>query len=112
MIRLPCSNVHLRLVKKLLGQPPSGAIVPWAAAGMWPKFMKQPPLPVAVSLQRPVRSTGGGDGGGGGGAATSGGGSVRLELAHPASAAMTSSAAAAFTAHTCHRHVSVTPIIV
>ena len=28
MIKPPCSKVHLRLVKKLPGQPPSGAIVP------------------------------------------------------------------------------------
>jgi hypothetical protein len=67
MISTPCSKVHLRLVKKLPGQPPSGAIVPWVAAGALPKFIKQAPLPVAVSFQRPVRSIGGGEGGGGGG---------------------------------------------
>src|SRR5271168_557770 len=111
MISAPCSKVHLRLVKKLPGQPPSGAIVPWAAAGVWPKFMKQPPLPAAVSRQRPVRSSGGGaDGGGGGGgaAAASGGASVRL-LVHAPSAAMISNAAAAFAAGLFHRVFFVKP---
>src|SRR5271163_4682496 len=82
---------------------------------MWPKFMKQPPLPDAVSRQRPVRSTGGGagGGGGGGGAAASGGGSARLELAHPVSAAKTSNAAVACVAHTRHpRDVPVAIFIV
>src|ERR1700722_16952536 len=108
MISAPCSKVHLRLVKKLPGQPPSGAIVPWAAAGAWPKFMKQPPLPPAVSRQRPVRSIGGGDGGGGGGgAAASGGGSARL-LGGPA-APMISKAAGAFAAGPLHRRFLAKP---
>src|SRR5580700_6807988 len=63
MIRLSCSNVHLRLVKKLPGQPPSGAMVPWAAPAVSPSVMKQPPPAAAVSRHRPARSVGGGEGG-------------------------------------------------
>jgi hypothetical protein len=71
--------------------------------------MKQPPLPPAVSRQRPVRSIGGGDGGGGGGgAAASGGGSARL-LAQPPAAAMISKAAAAFAAGPLHRRFLAKP---
>ena len=71
------SKAHLRLVKKLPGQPPSGAMVPWVAPGASPSVMKQAPPAAAVSRQRPARSIGGGVGGGGegGGAAATGGGS-------------------------------------
>src|SRR5580658_5589101 len=79
IIRLSCSNVHFRLVKKLPGQPPSGATVPCEAPGASPSVMKQPPPAAAVKCQRPPRSTGGGEGGGGeggGGAAAGGSGFV------------------------------------
>src|ERR1700692_216429 len=77
MISASCSKVHLRLVKKLPGQPPSGAMVPWVAPGALPSVMKQAPPAAAVSRHRPARSIGGGVGGGGdgGGAAAGGGGS-------------------------------------
>src|ERR1700733_15023398 len=94
MISAPCSKVHLRLVKKLPGQPPSGAIVPWGAPGLWANVMKQPPPLAAVSRQRPARSIGGGcGGGGGGGAGTSGGASAWL--AQPAATATASPTTAA-----------------
>src|SRR5580692_9623589 len=98
MISASCSKVHLRLVKKLPGQPPSGAMVPWLAPGALPSVMKQAPPAAAVSRQRPARSIGGGvgAGGAGGGAAATGGGSGFGALAHAASAASTSKAAAAF----------------
>src|SRR5580692_6169764 len=97
MISASCSKVHLRLVKKLPGQPPSGAMVPWAAPGASPSVMKQAPPAAAVSRQRPARSIGGGVGSGeGGGAAATGGGSGFGALAQAASAANTSKAAAAF----------------
>jgi hypothetical protein len=88
----------LRLVKKLPGQPPSGAMVPWVAPGASPSVMKQAPPAAAVSRQRPARSIGGGVGGGGegGGAAATGGGSGLGALAQAASATSTSKAAAAF----------------
>src|SRR5580704_10738424 len=97
MISASCSNVHLRLVKKLPGQPPSGAMVPWPAPGASPNVMKQPPPAAAASRQRPARSTGGGVGGGGagGGAAATGGGSGFGALAQAASAASMSKAATA-----------------
>jgi hypothetical protein len=53
-----CSSVHLRLVKNLSGQPPSGAIVPSLAPA--PKFMPQVPPFADVKTQRPS-ITGGGD---------------------------------------------------
>src|SRR3984885_14361959 len=98
MISASCSNVHLRLVKKLPGQPPSGAIVPWAAPGALPNVMKQALPAAAVRRQRPARSIGGGVSGGGegGGAAATGGGSGFGALAQAASVASTSKAAAAF----------------
>ncbi len=110
MISTPCSKVHLRLVKKLPGQPPSGAIVPCAAAGALPKFMKQARLPAAVSFQRPVRSTGGGEaatGGGGGGLAWGCGRSsaTRLLAAHPAKSASASRTTAASAARTLDRRL-------
>src|SRR5580704_2106730 len=78
MIRAPCSKVHLRLVKNFPGQPPSGAIVPWSAPGVLPRFMKHPAAPTWLSRQRPLSSIGGGA------AAASGGGWLP---AHPGSAA-------------------------
>lgn len=69
MISMSCSKVHLRLVKKLPGHPPAGAIVPSDVPGVAPSVIKQAPL-AAASRQRPATSTGGGcEGGGGGGAA-------------------------------------------
>src|ERR1700722_16834737 len=99
MISASCSNVHLRLVKKLPGQPPSGAMVPWVAPGASPSVMKQAPPAAAVSRQRPARSIGGGvcaGGGTGGGAVAIGGGSGFGALAQAARAVNTSKAAAAF----------------
>src|SRR3984957_2680300 len=96
MISASCSKAHLRLVKKLPGQPPSGAMVPWAAPGAPPSVMKQAPPAAAVSRHRPARSIGGGEGGGGAGAAATGGGSGFGALAQAASVASTSKAAAAF----------------
>src|SRR5579871_434841 len=97
MIKASRSKVHLRLVKKLPGQPPSGAIVPCRAPGELPRFMKQAPPPAAASFQRPARSTGGGDGagGGGGGALDCGSGraATRSFPVHPVSVATTSIAA-------------------
>src|SRR5215831_8586292 len=66
MISMSCSKVHLRLVKKLPGHPPAGAIVPSAAPGVAASVIKQAPL-AAASRQRPATSIGGGCGGGGGG---------------------------------------------
>src|SRR5262249_6519691 len=66
MISMSCSKVHLRLVKKLPGHPPAGAIVPSAAPGVAAGVIKQAPL-AAASRQRPATSIGGGCGGGGGG---------------------------------------------
>src|ERR1700691_4919016 len=86
MIRTPCSKVHLRLVKNFPGQPPSGAMVPWSAAGALPRFMKQPAAPTWLSRQRPASSIGGGGGGGGGGGAAAVSGWGWLP-AHPGSAA-------------------------
>src|ERR1700676_2934826 len=94
MISASCSKVHLRLVKKLPGQPPSGAMVPWVAPGASPSVMKQAPPAAALSRQRPARSIGGGVGGGGAGAI--GGGSGFGAWAQAASAASASKAAAAF----------------
>src|ERR1700719_3187903 len=99
MISASCSKVHLRLVKKLPGQPPSGAMVPWPAPGALPSVMKQAPPAAAVSRHLPARSIGGGVGAGGGagsGAAVTGGGSGFGALAQAASVASTSKAAAAF----------------
>src|SRR6202051_2598886 len=98
MISASCSKVHLRLVKKLPGQPPSGPMVPWPAPGASPNVMKQAPPAAAVSRHRPARSIGGGvgAGGAGGGAAATGGGSGFGALAQAASVASTSKAAAAF----------------
>src|SRR6476660_8241203 len=102
MIRASCSKVHLRLVKKLPGQPPSGAIVPCGAPGELPRFMRQAPLPAALSFQRPARSTGGGAGaaGAGGGALACGSGlaATRSLVAHAASVLTTSNPAAALAA--------------
>src|SRR5580692_10182882 len=99
MIRLPCSNVHLRLVKKLPGQPPSGAMVPCAAPAVSPSDMKQAPPAAAVSRQRPARSTGGGEGGGGaGGSAATGGGSGAGVVAQASSATSPSRTATIFAA--------------
>jgi hypothetical protein len=110
MISTPCSKVHFRLVKKLPGQPPSGAIVPWAAAGAWPKFIKQVRLPAAISFQRPVKSTGGGVGGGGGGGAGLAWGSgrsaaTRSFVAHPAKSAKASKTAAVSAARPLRRPI-------
>src|SRR5580698_1962168 len=96
IIRLSCSNVHLRLVKKLPGQPPSGAIVPCEALGASPSVMKQPPPAAAVKCQRPPRSIGGGEGGSGGGGAAAGGSGLVSEDAQAASPASNSNAAAHF----------------
>src|ERR1700685_148524 len=100
MISASRSKVHLRLVKKLPGQPPSGAMVPWPAPGAAPSVMKQAPPAAAVSRHRPARSIGGGVGGGGEGggvgAAATGGGSGAGALAQAVSVASTSNAAAAF----------------
>src|SRR5262245_22285727 len=57
----PCgSNVHLRLVKKLPGQPPSGAIVPSAAPGEPAKFMLHELAAGEASTQRPAMGIGAG----------------------------------------------------
>src|SRR5689334_19146354 len=97
MIKASRSKVHLRLVKKLPGQPPSGAIVPCTAPGELPRFMKQAPPLAAASFQRPARSTGGGDGAGGGGGAAlacgSGRAATRSLPVHPLSATAPSIAA-------------------
>jgi hypothetical protein len=119
MISAPRSNVHLRLVKKLSGQPPSGAIVPCAAPAALPKVMKHAPPPAAVSFQRPARSIGGGGGGGGGvGTALACGSGRSAGLpAHPGSAKKTTTRAAAIAARalhrpmSSHRPISVTSII-
>jgi len=66
MISMSCSKVHLRLVKKVPGHPPAGAIVPSAALGVAASVIKQAPL-AAASRQRPATSIGGGCGGGGAG---------------------------------------------
>src|SRR5262249_27270474 len=65
---MSCSKVHLRLVKKLPGHPPAGAIVPSDVPGVAPSVIKQAPV-AAASRQRPATSIGGGCGGGGGGGA-------------------------------------------
>src|SRR6202161_4942028 len=97
MISASRSKVHLRLWRKLPGQPPSGAMVPWVAPGASPSVMKQAPPAAAVSRHRPARSIGGGVGGdgAGGGAAATGGGWGFGALAQAASVASTSKAAAA-----------------
>src|SRR5580658_6819828 len=124
---MSCSNVHLRLVKKLPGQPPSGAMVPWSAnaspgacggGGGAPvaggggegsggpavsaKFIKQAAPGIAASRHRPAISTGGGAGGGGAGGGGGGaGGSGLLPKRSPAHAVSVASmsSAAAFAAH-------------
>src|ERR1700733_8638855 len=86
MISMACSKVHLRLVKKLPGQPPAGAIVPSAgAAGALPNVMTQLPPPASERFHLPVRSTGGGGGRGGGGG-SSGRRRIRLAAAETVSA--------------------------
>src|SRR5437899_2463263 len=60
MINWLLSNAHFLLVKKLPGQPPSGAMVPSTAPGAPPKFIAQPPEPGEFKLQRPAILTGGG----------------------------------------------------
>src|SRR5580765_1402767 len=54
MITLSSSIDHLRLVKKLPGQPPSGAIVPSVARGAPEKFIPHCPRLGDVSIQRPA----------------------------------------------------------
>src|SRR5579872_1440073 len=101
---MSCSKVHLRLVKKLPGQPPAGAIVPWAAAGAAPNVMRQAPPLAAESFHLPATSTGGGAGGGGGGgdgdgvAAATGWAWWGPVLVQAASAAATTHAAAVLAA--------------
>src|SRR5580658_760526 len=104
MVSVSCSNVHLRLVKKLPGQPPAGATVPSTAPAVLPSVITQAPPPVTASFHFPARSTGGGCGGGGAGG---GGGAVatawsgwpppkRSVLVQAASIASTSRMAMAF----------------
>src|SRR5580700_5031904 len=109
MISAPCSKVHLRLVKKLPGQPPSGAIVPWGAPGLWANVIKQPPPPAAVSRQRPAISMGGGCGGGGGGGAAVTSGGASAWLAQPAAAATASATIAAMVIRPASAETSLNP---
>src|SRR5580658_9480651 len=111
MSSMSSSKLHLRLVKKLPGQPPAGAIVPvLTVLGALPNVMTQAPPAAADNFHFPARSTGGGTGGGGGGdgsaaAAVGGGAAVvtsgppkREVLVQAASAASTSKSAAPLTA--------------
>src|SRR5437763_12430487 len=47
------SNAHLRLVKKLPGQPPAGAMLPSPAPGAPAKFMAHE-TPPELKVQRPA----------------------------------------------------------
>src|ERR1700726_4716988 len=58
MSRAPLGvNADCRLVKKLPGQPPSGAIVPSADPSEPPNVIAQVPAPGAVRNQRPAMSS-------------------------------------------------------
>src|ERR1700691_3897101 len=101
------SKLHLRLVKKLPGQPPAGAIVPvLTVLGALPNVMTQALPAAADNFHFPARSTGGGAGGegddgsagaGGAAAVTSGSPPKRAVLVQAASAASTIKSAAPLT---------------
>src|SRR6185295_8221213 len=90
----PCSKVHLRLVKKFAGHPPSGAIVPSPAPSAPANVMLHWLDPAAASSQRPAIGSGGAESAPTPGAAAGAGGPGR-SLAQPVSASNAEATASA-----------------